>query len=490
MATAGSTSSGGPGTRTERGRLRVFIMIWSGQFASQAGSGLSTFAMSVYLYQLTGSVATLSTVGVIALLPAFMSPVAGSLADRWGIRATLLLSNIGSIVSTLVLAVLLLTRTFDVWNAYVLVGLGSMLWTLQGPALGSMIPLLVPKRHFGRANGMSLFAMATTGALGPTVGGLLFTQIGMGGIVVIDCCTFSVATLTLLISRIPQQTDRRSGFLGVFTGVVPDVRDVWRSLLDRPGLMVLMLLLAVINFLAGVVDLLVTPLVLAFAAPTALGLIMSVGAVGMISASLAVTVWGGPRRRIRTVLVCGMLMSAAIVAGSLRPNTILISAAAFAILAVSAVLNSAHRSIWQAKVSSQMLGRTLALLNVLVTGPQVIAVAVAGPVAQYVFVPLVGRDRVRNASLALFIGDGRERGIALLLMVTGLLMAGCVGAAALHPRLRRVERELPDVVADDEQPSVDVADVLDADESAGDDAIGPTPASAPTNAEPAPERGR
>jgi MFS family permease len=188
-------------------------------------------------------------------------------------------------------------------------------------------------------------------------------------------------------------------------------------------------------------------MILAFASSGAAGTVLSIGGIGMVTTSLAMTVWGGPRRRMQGILGFTLVMAVATVVGSLRPNLTLLAVAAFVFMGALGIVIGSNRSLWQTKVEPHLLGRVMALQNMVASVPHMCAFALAGLVADQVFVPLVGRDRVRSPVLAMVVGDGPGRGFALLLMVMGLLLALCVVLAYLYPRLRHLEDELPDATA-------------------------------------------
>src|ERR1019366_5727943 len=111
-----------PGPRPEPGTagfddgFRSFKIIWSGQFASLVGSAIASFALGLRIYQLTGSAVQLGAIYACGLVPAIVaSPISGALADRWGRRRALLISNGGYMVTMTALALLLFTGTFTVW---------------------------------------------------------------------------------------------------------------------------------------------------------------------------------------------------------------------------------------------------------------------------------------------------------------------------------------------------------------------------------------
>src|SRR4028119_935556 len=69
--------------------MPVFILIWFGQMVSLIGSGLTGFALGVWVYQRTGSVTQLALISLFTILPGIViSPIAGTLVDRWDRRWT------------------------------------------------------------------------------------------------------------------------------------------------------------------------------------------------------------------------------------------------------------------------------------------------------------------------------------------------------------------------------------------------------------------
>ena len=429
--------------------FRSFLILWCGQFVSLVGSALTSFALGVRVYQLTGSVTELGLVYMCVFVPSIIvSPVAGSLVDRWGRRRALVVSNAGAMAVALSLAAVLATHTFAVWDVYLATVASSVLSSLQLPAFGSTVPLLVPKRHIGRANGMLLLASSASQVLAPVVAGFLLLAIKIQGVILVDCFSFGFAILTLLLIRIPdpQREDDAAGTSA--PTLFGDFAQSLRYVLARRGLVYLLAFFTALNLSVGFVDVLITPLVLAFASTGALGIVLSVGGVGMVGGSLAMTVWGGPRRRISGVLGFSLLLGLALVVGALRPSVPLIAAAAFVFLGSSALINGSYRSIWQTKVEPRLQGRVLALQNMVTLSSLPVAYALAGPLADGVFVPLAGRHQVRSGVVAMLIGDGTDRGFALLLLLLGLLIMITVACGYLNPRLRRLDDEVPDAIPD------------------------------------------
>lgn len=428
----------------------TYCVLWSGQFVSMIGSELSGFALGVYIYQLTGSATTLGSVVALSFLPMILgSPFAGALVDRWGTRRALAVANSGALTTTFALAALLFTGTFAVWHVYVIVAINSALRALQWPAFASTVPLLVPTPQLGRANGMRMLAMAASQILAPVAAGGLLMLIAITGIVVLDFVSFGLAMVTLLLIRIPRAV-REPSRDGPAT-LVGDVREAWRHIVTRHGLVALLVFVGALNFAAGFVDLLLTPLVLGFAPPSALGVILSVGGAGVLVSSLVMSACSVPRRQVRAMLWFTAVMAAATMIGAVRPDVTLLAVAAFVFMAALAVVSTANQNLWQSKVEPAFLGRAMALQNMVVSSPQLAAYALAGTLAEHVFVPLVGRDAVNSPAWAAMLGEGPGRGTALLLLVVGVLIGLCALSATLHPHVRRIEEELPDTTQDAER---------------------------------------
>ena len=79
--------------------MRTFYVIWFGQLISTLGSGLTGFALGVYVYESTRS-ATAFALSILAFtIPGvFFSPIAGALVDRFPRRWMMILSDTGAAI--------------------------------------------------------------------------------------------------------------------------------------------------------------------------------------------------------------------------------------------------------------------------------------------------------------------------------------------------------------------------------------------------------
>jgi len=421
---------------------------------SNLGTSLGSFSLGVWVYQKTGSTTPFAMIGMIAgIVVLVLAPISGTLADRWDRRKIMLFSNVGSAVMTVGLASLMLTGRLQLWQVYpfiiVMVGLG----VIQGPALTASISFLVPRRHLTRAAGLTQVSHSTAAIVGPLAAGILVSAIGYYGVIYVDCATFLFAAATLLLVPIPNppRAAEPSGGPRRFA-MFRDLGAGWVYLRERRGLFALLKMYALTNFCMGIVQVLLTPLILAFATPVDLGSVNSAGAGGALLGSLALSLWGGPRSRIWAIFAVLLFQGCLLFLGGVEPSISLIALATFGFMFTAPIIAGSNQAILQAKVAPEVQGRVFGMAAFIVACTAPLASGIAGPLVDRVFQPLLTpRGALAATFVGRLIGVGPGRGTGLLFVVLGVLVLIIVSIAFLNPRLRRLETELPDAV-DERRP--------------------------------------
>jgi len=433
--------------------MRRFLILWFGQSVSALGTGLGSFALGVWVYQTTGSATQFAMVSfVMGLALMLVIPVSGALADRRDRRQLLLWSDLGSGLMSLVMAALLFSGWLQPWHVYPIVFLKVSCTALQGPALLSSVSLLVPREQLARASGMTQTSRAVSLIIGPLAAGVLLGKIGYGGVILIDCLTFFFAVGTILAVRIPNPPrpaaqDRQSLLASLAFG--------WTYLRRLPGLFALVSLFAATNFCMAMVQVLLTPLILSFASPVALGTVDAVAAAGLLLGSIALTVWGGPRRRMAAIMTCFGFQALILFLGGVKPSITLIATAAFAFMFTLPFINGWTQVILQSKVAPDVQGRVFGVASMISLGSVPLASLIVGPLADRVFEPMFAPGGALAGSIGRLIGVGPGRGIGFLFVLLGTLTFAVLAVASLNPRLRWLESEIPDALP---EPSVPLAE--------------------------------
>jgi MFS transporter, DHA3 family, macrolide efflux protein len=426
--------------------MRVFLLVWFGQMVSIIGSGLSSFALDVWVYQKTGSVTQFAIAFLFGSIPPlFIIPFAGALADRWNRRYCMIISDLGAGLSMLAIAILLYTNSLQVWHVYIAVAFSSAFGCLQWPAYTAAIPQLVPKEYLTRANGLTQLADSTKLLIPPLLGGALLMTIQLQGVLLIDFITFLCAIVTLSIVKFPnittdpEEEEKKESMFTEFTYGLKYVK-------ARPGLLGLIIFFAAANFMLSMIGVLLTPLLLSFTTPAILGTILFIDGIGMLLSTLILSTRGGPSQQINSILGFQLLGGLCIAATGFRASVPLVAVAAFLFAFGSPIVNCCSQVILQRKVATEVQGRVFAVEGMLVNFLQPIAYIIAGPLADRVFEPLMAVNGALAGSIGQIIGVGPGRGIGLMFVMIGTLSMLLPMVAYQYPRLRFVEVELVDQI--------------------------------------------
>jgi DHA3 family macrolide efflux protein-like MFS transporter len=425
--------------------MATFAVIWAGQVISALGSYLTGFALGVWIYQKTGSATLFALISLATTVPAILlSPFAGALVDRWDRRWAMIVSDGGAAAATLALALLIWRGHLELWHIYVLMTIISSFSALSWPAFTAAITMLVPTRHLGRASGMTQMGDAGAQILSPLIAGALVVSIGRQGVVLIDFISYLFAIAALLVVRIPRPAVKEKP--AESKSLWREAKLGWSFIRQRPGLLSLLLLLAITNTGSGLIQVLLAPMVLSFATPDLLGRVLTTAGFGVLAGGLLMSVWGGPRRRVAGILGFLLLQGLILPIGGLRPSIVLIATGAFVYMFAIPIMTGASQALWQVKVAPDLQGRVFAARRMVALSTLPIAYLIAGPLADHVFEPLLAAGGPLAGSVGQIIGIGKGRGIALMLIVIGALTVLAVAIASRLPRLTHLETELPDAV--------------------------------------------
>ena len=431
--------------------MPIFLIVWTGQFVSLIGSRLTKFALGVWIFLETGSVTPLALIALFTVVPhIILGPFVGTLVDRWDRRKAMIVSDTGDALCTLALAVLLYADSLEIWHVFVITLVSSGFSTFQWPAYSAATTLLVPKRHLARAAGMVQTAQSTSNILSPMIAGLLVITIQIWGIFAIDFATYLFALATLIVIRIPQPKATADGQKGRGS-FLKEVAYGWSYIRTRPGLLALLLFFAGTNLAYSSFSVLFKPMVLSFTSPALLGTLESAGGIGMLIGGIFLSVWGGPKKRIYGVMGFGFLSGVAAIFLGIRPNVLIIACANFACLFTAPLIGGLSQAIWQVKTAPDIQGRVFSLRRAISWSTTPVSLLLLGPLADRVFEPAMAADGVLANSVGAIIGIGPGRGIALLTILLGIFVMGVTVACFLYPRLRLLEEELPDMVAESDE---------------------------------------
>jgi hypothetical protein len=412
------------------------------------------------MFEQTGQVTPIALNALFFSLPrVILSPIAGSVADRYNRRIVLILADTGAALATLAVAIILFSGNLQVWHIYLTTAISSAFSAFQEPAYRASITMLVPKKDLARAGGIQQIGFAIQTILTPLIASLLYLSVGLKGVILIDFATFFIAIGALALVRIPQPKPTTViEEAGEKKSMWQDAAFGWKYLRKRPGLFGLLWYYAAVNFFLSLSGVLVIPLVLSYGSAADMGVIQMAGGAAMLIGGLVMGVWGGPKRYLIWGVLAAIAMSGFgyFIAG-LRPSTWLIGLAQFVILFFIPISAALSQAVWQKKVAPDIQGRVFAIRAMIAYMIIPLANLVAGPLADNVFEPLLEEGGALSSTfVAGVVGVGAGRGIALIFIISALSLWITSAYAFANPRIRNLEEEIPDAIPDEPDEIEDV----------------------------------
>lgn len=409
----------------KRNPFSKFIVLWTGELISLIGSGLTSFGLGVYVYQVTGKVSGLALISLLAFLPALLlSPVAGVLADRYDRRLLMLLGDSLSALGILFILICMLLGDAQLWQLCIGATISSVFSSLLEPAYRASITDLLSQEDYTKASGLVQAAGSSKYLISPILAGYLLRVFDIKLLLIIDICTFFVTVSTILFVRRSLASASSNGERSPVSGSMrDDFREGWRAVAGNRGVLVLVLMGSVITFFLGFIQTLSTPMILAFTDSSALGTTLTLSASGMLITSVFVGII--PMKHNFVNKLCLSLFGAGIFMAvfGLRENIALICAAGFLFFSMLPFANTSLDYLIRTNISNELQGRAWGLIGVISQLGYVAAYAVSGILADHVFTPLLVKGGALAGSIGLILGIGTGRGTGLLILIAGFLLS-------------------------------------------------------------------
>jgi len=365
-----------------------FFSIWTGQQLSWIGSSLAQFALVWWLTETTGSATILAIGTLISVLPGvFLGPFAGALVDRWNRRQVMMIADSLIALASAWLACLFWAGAMQPWHVYVIMLARAVGGTFHWPAMQASTSLMVPRVHLPRVAGLNQAMGGAVTIMSPPLGALLLGLLPLHTIMAIDVVTAAFAIAPLFFVYIPQPEQAVSA--GRMAEGKPtlraDMREGLRYVWHWPGLLAICIMAMLLNFSVYPAMSLMPILVTDHFGGGALqlGWMNSAWGVGSLVGGLLLTVWGGFRRRIVTVLMGIIGLGAGVLAVGLTPaRAFPLALAAFLFGAVmNSMCNGSAFALLQQVIAPEMQGRVFTLVLSLCNAMTPLSLAIAGPAA-------------------------------------------------------------------------------------------------------------
>lgn len=364
---------------------RNIILFLSSQTISLFGSSLVQYAIMWHITLTTESGIMMMLYIICGFVPTFiLSPFAGVWADRFNRKMLIIMADGMIAFATLILAVVFLLGYDATWLLFVMAAIRAVGTGIQTPAVGAILPQIVPKDMLTKINGINGSLQAVIIFVSPIVSAALLTLATIESIFFVDVVTAIIAIVTMLVFfKIPthekaseQQT---TSYLSDFKQGIVYIKNhnFLKKLFQFFSLF--FILMAPAAFL--------TPLQVARSFGddvwrlTAIEIAFS---IGMMVGGGLIASWGGFKNKIHTMLLAGLIMGGCTLALGVVPVfwIYLIFMGTFGI--AMPMFNTPTTVLLQEKVDENYMGRIFGVFGMISTSMMPIGMLIFGPLADII----------------------------------------------------------------------------------------------------------
>ncbi|HYF90648.1 MAG TPA: MFS transporter [Symbiobacteriaceae bacterium] len=386
---------------------KKIILFLGSQAISLFGSMLVQYAIFWHITMSTQSGAMMTIAIVCGFLPTFfLSPFAGVWVDRYNRKLLIVLADGFIAIATLILAVLLWIGYDSLWLFFVMSAVRALGAGVHTPAVGAILPDLVPEDQLTKVNATNGSIMAFVTLVSPIVSGALLSMTPIQSIFFIDVTTAAIAIFTLLtFVNIPIHA---KALQKQTTSYLSDMRQGLAYIGSHDYIKRYFVFCTFFFVLAAPVAFL-TPLQVTRSFGndvwrlTAIEITFS---LGMMLGGFFMASWGGFRNRVHTMTLSSLVIGAGTVALGVVPVFWLYLIFMGLVGFVMPMFNTPSTVLLQEKVEADFLGRVFGVQGMIASSMMPLGMLVFGPMSDVVQIEW------------LLVGTG------LLMFVEGLFMVG------------------------------------------------------------------
>lgn len=400
--------------------MRRFLVIWSGQLISAIGSGLTAFALGVFVFQQTRSAASYSLIILFSFLPTFiLLPFTGVLADRIERKKMMIVGDTGAIIGILFILFVMLLGSLKLWHIYLGVAISSVFTAVHNPAYKAAVSDLVSEELYSQASGLIQLAGSAQYLISPIIAGFLISFFEIEAVLIIDILTFLFAVAVVFIitkkDDIVVKHEKQRFF--------HDMKDALRYLRAQTGVLWLVLLTSMVCFYIALFQSLFGPMMLTLTDSKTLGIALSVSASGMLVSSLFIGICGIHKSKVFVLSLSLALAGLFYALVGLSTKVAFIIFFCFLFFSTLPFINTTLEVLIRKNIDSQKQGRIWSLVYAISQVGYILAFGSAGFIADHLFNPMFYSDGLLSQTVGLIIGIGEGRGIAFLFFLSGIFVS-------------------------------------------------------------------
>jgi DHA3 family macrolide efflux protein-like MFS transporter len=367
---------------------KPFYVIWMGQNISMLGTALVQFAIIWWLTKTSGSPLVLSLATLFAFLPEVaLGPFVGTLVDRWNRRVVMICADSFVALASLGAIILIIQGQFQVWHAFAILFIRNLGSAFHWPAMQASTSLMVPEDQLSRIAGLTQSAHGTLAIVSPPLGALLLNWMSLEAVVAVDIVTAIIAIFSLAFIAVPQPPKLTSSPMETprfWDEVKTGVHYVW----NWKGLRTILIIGMAMNLffmpVLGLLPIYVTEHLQGDA--FVYGWMESAWGIGVVVGGLILGVWGGFKKKIHTGLTAlfGIGLAMLFIGAAPTAAVVMVLIGWFFDGIMGPMYNGSIYALLQSRVAPDVQGRVFMLMSSSSGLMTLIAMLVAGPLAEVI----------------------------------------------------------------------------------------------------------
>lgn len=413
--------------------LKNFYILWSTQSLSQLGSSMTGFALTLWLYEKTGSALSTAALTICTYAPyVVLSIFAGALSDKYNKKKTMLVCDALAALTTVLVFILFKSDLLSVWHLYAINTVSGLMNTVQQPTSEVAYTLIIPKEAYQKTSGYQSLSRSLITIGNPLLASALYGLVGLDAVIIVDLATFVIAFLALLIFIQLSEKDNQGR---KEENILKLTKEGLQFLKEHRLVLDVILFMSGVNLIASAFDAVLPALVIPIHGNNVLGIVTSCSGIAMALGSVLVAIMPKPKNRVRVIYLT-MLFSLGtenfLLAFSRNPLLWCLGQIVGWMLVP--VMAANQNVIMRSSIPVVMQGRVYACRNTLQFFTIPIGLAVGGFLVDSVCEPFMSTQKTGSLLTVLF-GSGKGSGASLMMFLLGA--AGILWCFAAGKRLKQ-----------------------------------------------------
>jgi len=399
--------------------MKNFYKLWLGELISNIGSGMTAFALSVYVYEKTGSVSYVSLITLLSFMPSIiLSPIGGLLADRYDRRLLMIIGDLFSGLGLIYILWNIQAGEKSIVPIFVGITFSSIFTSLLEPSYRATLTDILEEENYAKANGLIQVAGSAKYLISPVIAGVILSVADIRVILLLDILTFITTCLMIFLVRKSMNSEtqnyKKDSFKGLLEGLF--------IIKENRGIYSLVIIMFFVCFFMGFIQILIRPMILALSSVKTAGIMESLCAAGLLIGSLWIGIAGIKKNYSKILAVacffCGIFMSMT----GVNENLAIIGISTFLFFSTLPFMNSCADVLVRVSVPNELQGRVWGLISLITQMGTVVAYIISGIMADCIFEPMFNKNGILVENIGIIIGTGKGRGIGFMLILSGIGM--------------------------------------------------------------------